>query len=414
MRGSARHTDRLLTAPEFFSRARQRLSFDVPEGFTDPDVIPRHDQLDADPALIAAIAAVRPVRTAAVLVPVIERDEPSVLFTLRTSRLADHGGQISFPGGKIDSSDATPAAAALREAEEEIALSRRFVDPIGYLDVHLTPFGHRIMPVLARVQPGFALPHAQRAACAAYVRSQASEGWVALAEHYDDGGFSGGTMERPALQRLLADIEAGQVDVVVVYKIDRLTRSLVDFARLVEVFDRNASPSSRHPVLQHHHQHGAADAQCAALLRAVRARGHRRAHPRQDRGLAQARHVDGRLRAARLRRQGPQAGGERGRGGDRAPHLRALRPDRLGDEAGRGELRARGRANKRGKPLDKGHLYKLLDNRVYLGRGGAQGHGLSRRARGDRRQDLWDKVHAILARKPARARPTRGRRPRRC
>jgi 8-oxo-dGTP pyrophosphatase MutT (NUDIX family) len=102
-------------------------------------------------------AAVRPVRTAAVLVPVIERDEPSVLFTQRTTRLADHGGEISFPGGKIDSSDATPAAAALREAEEEIALSRRFVDPIGYLDIHLTPFGHRIMPVLARVQPGFVL-----------------------------------------------------------------------------------------------------------------------------------------------------------------------------------------------------------------------------------------------------------------
>ena len=147
----------LPTDPEFFSRARQRLTFEVPAGFADPDVIPRHDRHDADPTLIAAFAAVRPVRTAAVLVPVIARDEPSVLFTQRTTRLADHGGQISFPGGKIDPSDATPVAAALREAEEEIALSRRFVDPIGYLDVHLTPFGHRIMPVLARVRPGFAL-----------------------------------------------------------------------------------------------------------------------------------------------------------------------------------------------------------------------------------------------------------------
>ena len=62
---------------------------------------------------------------------------------------------------------------------------------------------------------------------------------------YDDGGFSGGTMERPALQRLLADIEAGRVDVVVVYKVDRLTRSLADFAKIVEVFDATASPSSR-------------------------------------------------------------------------------------------------------------------------------------------------------------------------
>ena len=102
----------MLMLPEFFSRARQRLTFDVPAGFADPDVIPSNDQHAADPALIAAFAAVRPVRTAAVLVPVIERDEPSVLFTQRTTRLADHGGEISFPGGKIDSSDATPAPAA--------------------------------------------------------------------------------------------------------------------------------------------------------------------------------------------------------------------------------------------------------------------------------------------------------------
>src|SRR6185295_5379669 len=120
-------------------------------------VIPRHDQQDADPAVIAAVAAVRPIRLAAVLVPIIERDEPSVLFTQRTAHLADHPGQISFPGGKIDAGDESPAAAALREAEEEIALCRRFVEPIGYLDVHLTPFGYRIVPVLARVQPGFAL-----------------------------------------------------------------------------------------------------------------------------------------------------------------------------------------------------------------------------------------------------------------
>jgi len=79
---------------------------------------------------------------------------------------------------------------------------------------------------------------AQREASSAYIASQRAEGWVELAEQYDDGGFSGGTLERPALKRLLADIEAGRVDVVVVYKIDRLSRSLMDFARLVEVFDR--------------------------------------------------------------------------------------------------------------------------------------------------------------------------------
>ncbi|PNG26340.1 recombinase family protein [Methylocella silvestris] len=78
---------------------------------------------------------------------------------------------------------------------------------------------------------------AQREACAAFIASQKHEGWTALATHYDDGGYSGGSMERPALKRLIADIEAGGVDVIVVYKVDRLTRSLADFAKLVEVFD---------------------------------------------------------------------------------------------------------------------------------------------------------------------------------
>jgi DNA invertase Pin-like site-specific DNA recombinase len=80
---------------------------------------------------------------------------------------------------------------------------------------------------------------AQREACVAYVKSQASEGWRALDVRYDDGGFSGGSIERPALKRLLADIAAGKVDVVVVYKIDRLTRALADFVRMVELFDRH-------------------------------------------------------------------------------------------------------------------------------------------------------------------------------
>ncbi|TNE94826.1 MAG: recombinase family protein [Rhodobacteraceae bacterium] len=80
---------------------------------------------------------------------------------------------------------------------------------------------------------------AQREACEAYIKSQASEGWRALPARYDDGGISGGTMDRPSLQRLLIDIERGRIDVVVVYKIDRLTRSLPDFSRMVEVFDRH-------------------------------------------------------------------------------------------------------------------------------------------------------------------------------
>jgi site-specific DNA recombinase len=84
--------------------------------------------------------------------------------------------------------------------------------------------------------------HAQREACEAYIASQRHEGWKLLPGRYDDGGYSGGSMERPALQKLLADMQSGLIDIVVVYKVDRLTRSLTDFARIVEGFDaRNAS-----------------------------------------------------------------------------------------------------------------------------------------------------------------------------
>src|SRR3979490_273430 len=79
--------------------------------------------------------------------------------------------------------------------------------------------------------------HAQREACEAFIKSQTGEGWRLIKTAYDDGGLSGGTMERPALQRLLTDINEGLIDIVVVYKVDRLTRSLADFAKMVEVFD---------------------------------------------------------------------------------------------------------------------------------------------------------------------------------
>ena len=80
---------------------------------------------------------------------------------------------------------------------------------------------------------------AQRESALAYIKSQASQGWTCLKTHYDDGGFTGGNMERPALQRLLADIQAGEVDCVVVYKVDRLSRSLLDFARMMETFEQH-------------------------------------------------------------------------------------------------------------------------------------------------------------------------------
>ena len=78
---------------------------------------------------------------------------------------------------------------------------------------------------------------AQRESCEAYIKSQRHEGWKLLPDHYDDGGISGGTMVRPALQRLLDEVRAGRVDTIVVYKVDRLTRALSDFAKMVDLFD---------------------------------------------------------------------------------------------------------------------------------------------------------------------------------
>lgn len=141
---------------DFFNRARAVLALDPPRNLTDPGTTPLRGDHDADPVL-KAIAAVRPIKPAAVLIPVVDRDEPMVLLTQRTAHLPQHAGQIAFPGGKIDASDATPLAAALREAHEEIGLDPGAVEPIGYLDVYMTTLGYRIVPVVARVRPPFAL-----------------------------------------------------------------------------------------------------------------------------------------------------------------------------------------------------------------------------------------------------------------
>jgi 8-oxo-dGTP pyrophosphatase MutT (NUDIX family) len=141
---------------EFFARARNELNFDVPPGLLDPNVIPESGDPGTD-KMLEIIAREQPIRPAAVLIPVVDHKEPTVLLTQRAVHLADHAGQIAFPGGKIDATDASPLDAALREAEEEIGLDRAYVHPIGYLGVYGTGFGFRILPTVARVQPGFSL-----------------------------------------------------------------------------------------------------------------------------------------------------------------------------------------------------------------------------------------------------------------
>jgi len=145
-----------ISSAEFFDRSRARLRFEVPPGLVDPNVIPRSGDQGND-RMLEIIAREQPVRPAAVLIPVVDHLQPTVLLTQRAPHLTDHAGQISFPGGKIDVTDASPLATALREAEEEIGLSREFVDPIGYLDLYGTSFGFRILPTVARVRPGFSL-----------------------------------------------------------------------------------------------------------------------------------------------------------------------------------------------------------------------------------------------------------------
>ncbi len=145
-----------INSAEFFDRARGRLRFDIPAGLTDPDSIPAIGDRGTD-RMLEILSREQPIRPAAVLIPVIDRPQPTVLLTQRAAHLNDHAGQISFPGGKIDTTDASPLDTALREADEEVGLAREFIDPIGYLDLYGTSFGFRILPTVARVRPGFTL-----------------------------------------------------------------------------------------------------------------------------------------------------------------------------------------------------------------------------------------------------------------
>ena len=145
-----------LVGHDFFDRARARLKLDVPAALDDVTATATRGDIDQDPELWkrAGVAATRP---AAVLVPVVDRPDPAVLLTQRTADLASHAGQVAFPGGKIEPHDKTPAAAAMREAKEEIGLSHALIEPIGYLDLYLTFSGFRVLPTVARVAPDYRL-----------------------------------------------------------------------------------------------------------------------------------------------------------------------------------------------------------------------------------------------------------------
>ena len=140
----------------FFRQAAERLRGAPPElGRAEGG---RAEGLDVRAESDDGLGAGVVIRNAAVLVPVIARGSTlSLLLTRRTAHLSAHAGQISFPGGRIESFDSGPAAAALREAEEEIGLAPEFVRPLGFLDAQLTGSGFRIVPVVARIEPGFHL-----------------------------------------------------------------------------------------------------------------------------------------------------------------------------------------------------------------------------------------------------------------
>jgi site-specific DNA recombinase len=243
---------------------------------------------------------------------------------------------------------------------------------------------------------------AQREACEAYVASQRAEGWVLVPDRYDDGGFSGGTLERPALKRLLADIEVGRVDVVVVYKIDRLSRSLMDFAKLVEVFDRrgvtfvsvtqsfNTTTSMGRLTLNIL----LSFAQFEREVIGERIRDKFAASRRKGMWMGGKVPLGYRLENRKLVPHEPEAG-----------IIRTIfeRFVQVGSATTLANmLSAEGIAKRSGKPIDKGDLYKLLHNRVYVGEAVHKGTSYPGEHEAIIDRQLWDRVHTILAQSPRR------------
>lgn len=242
--------------------------------------------------------------------------------------------------------------------------------------------------------------HAQREACEAFITSQKHEGWIVLRDEYDDGGISGGTLNRPALHRLIADIEAGLVDVVVVYKIDRLSRALMDFSRLVEVFDR----------------HGVTFVSVTQQFNTTTSMGRLTLNILLS--FAQfEREVTGeriRDKISASRKRGMWTGGNVPLGyrvHDRkllieeseAQRVRmiferftVLRSTTLLSR----ELRQAHIKTRRGRLVDKGYLYKLLSNPLYLGKTSHKGVTYPGEHDAIIPNELWERVRAVMKESP--------------
>jgi DNA invertase Pin-like site-specific DNA recombinase len=253
---------------------------------------------------------------------------------------------------------------------------------------------------------------AQRESCEAYIASQKAEGWVLVLDRYDDGGFSGGTLERPALKRLLTDIEEGQADIVVVYKIDRLSRSLMDFAKLVEVFDRK----------------GVTFVSVTQSFNTTTSMGRLTLNVLLSFAQFEREVIGERIRDkfAASRKKGMWMGGVVPLG-YRVENRKLLihEPDaatvRMIFErfvkVGSATVLTRtladeGVRTRSGKLIDKGFLYKLLNNRIYIGEAVHKGTSYLGEHAAIISRSLWDKVHSILQESPrTRAAHTRAQTP---
>jgi DNA invertase Pin-like site-specific DNA recombinase len=241
---------------------------------------------------------------------------------------------------------------------------------------------------------------AQRDACEAYVASQRAEGWLLVQDRYDDGGFTGATLERPALQRLLRDIEADRVDVIVVYKIDRLSRSLMDFAKLVEVMDA----------------HGVTFVSVTQSFNTTTSMGRLTLNILLSFAQFEREVIGERIRDkfAASRARGMWMGGKVPLGYD--VRDRKLIPNE--DEAGRvrrvfelfvetqsgtetaRRLQAEVTTSRSGRLLDKGDVYKLLNLRTYVGEVTHKGQVFPGEHPGIVSRELWDQAHAIVQTSP--------------